>query len=114
MPQKHTFQGPFAFDGKIHRQMNMTVILVSHSMEDVAKYCDRLVVLNGGEVFLTGTKEEIFSHSKELSQIGLCAPQVTLMAEKLKEKGIDLGNNIYTVSDVKNAILDYLKGKKDA
>ena len=99
---------------KIHRQMNMTVILVSHSMEDVAKYCDRLIVLNGGEIFLTGTKEEVFSHSEELSKIGLSAPQVTVMAEKLKEKGIDLGNDIFTVSDVKNAILNYLKGKKDA
>lgn len=99
---------------KIHRQMNMTVILVSHSMEDVAKYCDRLIVLNGGEVKLSGTKEEVFSHSKELTEIGLSVPQVTLMAEKLKEKGIDLGDDVFTVSDVKAAILEYLKGKKDA
>ena len=98
---------------KIHREMNMTVILVSHSMEDVAKYCDRLIVLNHGEIFLTGTKEEVFSHSKELSQIGLSAPQVTVMAEMLKEKGIDLGKDVYTVNDVKNAILKFMKGLKN-
>lgn len=97
---------------KIHKQMDMTVILVSHSMEDVAEYCDRLIVLNKGEIFLTGTKEEVFSHSRELLEIGLSAPQVTLMAEKLKERGIDLGNDIYTLKDVKNAILNYLNNTK--
>lgn len=99
---------------KIHRQMNMTVILVSHSMEDVAKYCDRLIVLNKGEIYLTGTKEEVFSHSDELSEIGLSAPQVTVMAEKLKEHGIDLGKDIYTVADVKKAIMEFMKGKNNA
>ena len=99
---------------KIHREMNMTVILVSHSMEDVARYCDRLIVMNKGEIFLTGTKEEVFSRAAELADIGLSAPQVTVMANMLKEKGIDLGEHIYTVHDVKNAVLEYMKGISNA
>lgn len=98
---------------KIHKQMNMTVILVSHSMEDVAQYCDRLVVFNKGEVFMTGTKEEVFSKADELSKIGLSAPQVTVAAMKLKKLGIDLGEKIYTLDDVKNSVLKYVEGLKN-
>ncbi|MBP3448665.1 MAG: energy-coupling factor transporter ATPase [Clostridia bacterium] len=90
---------------KIHKQMDMTVILVSHSMEDVAKYCDKLLVLNEGEVILTGTLAEVFHHADRLSEIGLSVPQVTLAVHKLREKGVDIPENIFTVSDAVSAIL---------
>jgi energy-coupling factor transport system ATP-binding protein len=97
---------------KVHREMDMTVILVSHSMEDVAKYCRQLIVLNNGKIFLNGSKEEVFKHTKRLKEIGLSSPQVTLMAEKLKENGINIGNNIFTVSDAKDAIMKLVSNGK--
>ena len=90
---------------KIHKQMGMTVILVSHSMEDVAKYCDRLFVLNEGELMLQGNLAEVFYHAEELKQVGLSIPQVTEMAQKLREKGINLPENIFTVQDAIEEIL---------
>ena len=95
---------------KIHKHMGMTVILVSHSMEDVAKYCDRLLVLNEGELMLSGTLAEVFSHADELNRVGLSVPQVTQMAQKLREKGINLPENIFTVQDAIKEILK-LRGK---
>ncbi len=95
---------------KIHKHMGMTVILVSHSMEDVAKYCDRLLVLNEGELMLSGTLAEVFSHANELKKVGLSVPQVTQMAQKLREQGINLPENIFTVQDALQEILK-LRGK---
>ena len=93
---------------KVHKEMDMTVILVSHSMEDVGKYCERLIVLNKGGIMLDGTKEQVFSETKKLQEIGLSAPQVTMLFEKLIEKGIikeDIGKNIFTLEDAKKALL---------
>ena len=95
---------------KIHKHMGMTVILVSHSMEDVAKYCDRLFVLNEGELMLSGTLAEVFSHADELKKVGLSVPQVTDMVQKLREKGIKIAENIFTVQDAIKEILK-LRGK---
>ena len=95
---------------KIHKHMGMTVILVSHSMEDVAKYCDRLLVLNEGELMLQGTLAEVFSHADELKRVGLSVPQVTQMTQKLREKGVNLPENIITVQDAMQEILK-LRGK---
>ncbi len=95
---------------RIHKHMGMTVILVSHSMEDVAKYCDRLLVLNEGELMLQGTLAEVFSHANELKKVGLSVPQVTEMTQKLREKGIRLPENIFTVQDAMEEILK-LRGK---
>ncbi|MBE7018752.1 MAG: energy-coupling factor transporter ATPase [Ruminococcaceae bacterium] len=95
---------------KIHKHMGMTVILVSHSMEDVAKYCDRLFVLNEGELMLSGTLAEVFSHAGELKKVGLSVPQVTDMVQKLREKGINIAENIFTVQDAIKEILK-LRGK---
>ena len=74
----------------LHEKTGMTVILVSHSMEDVAKYVERLIVMNDGEKMLDGTPEEVFRHYKELEAVGLAAPQVTYVMHDLKEKGLDL------------------------
>ena len=90
----------------IHKQMNMSVILVSHSMEDVAKYCDKLLVLNEGKVMLSGSLAEVFHHAEKLHKIGLSVPQVTLAVHKLREKGIAIPENIFTVSDAVSAIMN--------
>ncbi len=91
---------------KIHKQMDMTVILVSHSMEDVAKYCDKLLVLNEGKIALQGTLAEVFHHADRLKEIGLSVPQVTQMAHRLREQGIMIPENIFTVEEALRAIMD--------
>ncbi len=91
---------------------NGTVILVSHSMEDMAYYCDNVVVMNHARVFKTGTVEEIFSDSDSLSEIGLDVPVVARIASKLRKRGIDLSGCLYTVDGVKNAIIDYIGREK--
>ena len=94
---------------KVHKTMDMTVILVSHSMEDVAKYCEKLIVLNEGKIFLDGTKNEVFKSATQLKNISLSAPQVTLLRDLLLENGIDIGSDIFTVSEAKNALLKLIK-----
>lgn len=73
---------------KMHREQNMTIILVSHSMEDVAKYVERIIVMNDGAVMYDDTPKEVFKHYKELEAVGLAAPQVTYLMHELKEKGL--------------------------
>ena len=89
---------------KIQKERNITVILVSHSMEDVAKYVDRLIVMDHGSVQFDGTPKEVFSHYKELETMGLAAPQVTYVMERLKEEGIPVGDAT-TVEEAKEEIL---------
>ena len=72
----------------LHRETGMTVILVSHSMEDIANYVDRIIVMNRGEKMLDGTPKEVFSHYKELEKVGLAAPQVTYVMHDLKVRGL--------------------------
>ena len=90
---------------KLHRERGMTVILVSHSMEDVARYVSRLVVMNHGEKVFDGTPKEVFRHYKELEAIGLAAPQITYVVHALKEQGIPIDEDITTVEEAKDAIL---------
>ena len=88
-----------------------TVILVSHSMEDMATYCDRVVVMNRGEVFATGTTEEVFCRTEELSAVGLDIPQISHVAEGLIARGVPLGGKLYTVAGVRDALLPLLGGE---
>ena len=92
------------------RETGKTAILVSHSMEDMAYYCDNVVVMNNGKVFKCGTVEEIFSASSELDSIGLDIPVVSRIALKLRENGIFLDGRLYTVEGVKDAIIKYIGG----
>ncbi len=94
------------------RQKNATVILVSHSMEDMANYCDNIVVLNRGELFMQGTTQEVFSRASELDRVGLDIPQIAHVAELLKNKGVSLEGELYTVSGVKEALLKLISGKE--
>lgn len=90
---------------KLHREQGMTVILVSHSMEDVARYVSRLVVMNHGKKVFDGTPKEVFRHYKELEAIGLAAPQITYVVHALKEQGIPIDEDITTVEEARDAIL---------
>ncbi len=92
-----------------------TVIIVSHSMEDIARYCDNVVVMKGGGVLRTGSCEEIFSHSDELIEAGLDIPQISSLVRKLIKMGVELPQNIYTVEGAQKAILSLMgKGESHA
>lgn len=94
---------------KMHKELGITVILVSHSMEDVAKYVERIIVMNSGEVMYDGTPKDVFHHYKELEAIGLAAPQVTYLMHELKEKGLDVDLDATTVEEAGNIILAALR-----
>ena len=94
---------------KMHKELGITVILVSHSMEDVAKYVERIIVMNSGEVMYDGTPKDVFHHYKELEAIGLAAPQVTYLMHELKEKGLDVDQDATTVEEAGNSILAALR-----
>lgn len=89
----------------LHSKGGLTVILVSHSMEDVAKYVERLIVMNGGSIMFDDTPKAVFKNYKALEEIGLAAPQVTYLMDKLREKGMDVPENVTTVEEAKTAIL---------
>lgn len=84
---------------KLHEETGMTVILVSHSMEDVAKYVGRLIVLNHGRIMFDDTPEKVFRHYKELEEIGLAAPQLTYILNDLKKNGFDVDTDAITMQD---------------
>ena len=90
---------------RLHRERHMTIILVSHSMEDVARYADRLIVMNHGQKVFDGAPKEVFRHYRELETMGLAAPQTTYLVHDLKAKGIDIDNDITTVPEAREAIL---------
>ena len=95
----------------LHKQSDMTVILVSHSMEDIARYADRIVVMNKGAVMYNGTPKEVFAHYQELEKIGLAAPQVTYIMHDLKEKGLPVKVNVTTVEEAADEIMQALEKK---
>ena len=90
---------------KLQTESKMTILLVSHSMEDVAEYVDRILVMNHGRVAFDGTPKEIFAHYKELEEMGLACPQVTYVMHDLKEKGLKVDVNATTVEEAKESIL---------
>ena len=90
------------------KERETTIILVSHSMEDMAYYCDNIVVMNKGEVYKTGSVDEVFSNADELSEIGLDIPVVAKIASNLRREGIDLSGKLYTVEGLKEAVIDYI------
>ena len=96
----------------LQRSRGITVILVSHSMEDVAKYVDRLIVMNQGDVRFDGRPVEVFRHYKELEEIGLAAPQTTYLMQELKKQGADVNTDATTVEEAADAIEAWLKASK--
>ena len=87
------------------RTTGATVIIVSHSMEDMASYCDDIVVMARAKVFLQGTRDEVFAHATELESVGLDVPQITHFALRLAERGVALPQGIYTVQSALEALL---------
>lgn len=94
--------------GAIHRQTGMTVILVSHSMEDVAQYADHLVVMNHGKVAFEGAPRQVFSHVRELEHIGLAVPNAAYLMKALREAGVPVGTDVMTAEEAKEALLQVL------
>lgn len=97
----------------LHEQRKITVILVSHSMEDIARYVDRILVMNKGEKAFDGTPKEVFAHYKELEQIGLAAPQITYIMNELQEAGLPCDCSAITVEEAKTSILKALEKRKN-
>ena len=95
---------------RMHRERGITVILVSHSMEDVAKYVERIIVMNHGSVMFDGAPKEVFRHYKELESVGLAAPQVTYLMHELKEKGLNVDTDATTVAEARACLLEALTG----
>ncbi len=90
---------------ELHRKRGITVIIASHSMEDMARYVDRLIVMNEGTVRYDGSTEEVFSHYRDLEKIGLMAPQVTYVMEGLAQRGISLPHNAITIEQAVDSII---------
>lgn len=98
---------------ELHNKYEMTTILVSHSMEDVAKISDRIFVMNKGTCVLEGTSAEVFKQTKLLESIGLAVPQIKYLQLALREKGFDISDDVFTVEQAKNEIIRLLRGSKD-
>ena len=97
---------------KLHRDNNMTIILSSHSMDDMAKLAQTIIVMNHGKIEFVGTPKEVFkSNTDRLKEIGLDIPQVLELALKLREKGFDIKEDILTVEEAKEEILRVMRGK---
>jgi energy-coupling factor transport system ATP-binding protein len=96
----------------LHKEYNMTIILVSHSMEDVAKLADRVIVMNKAKAILDGIPSEIFNKIEVLEEVGLAAPQVTYLVRALRDKGFNISSNVFTVEQAKEALLQYIKNNK--
>ena len=92
----------------LHNEYNMTIIFVSHSMEDVAKLAGRIIVMHEGKCILDGPPEKVFNEVDTLESVGLAVPQVTYMVKKLREKGINISKDVFTVKQAKEEILKIL------
>ena len=95
---------------RMHRERGMTVILVSHSMEDVAKYVKRIIVMNQGRVMFDDVPKEVFKNYKELETIGLAAPQVTYLMQELKDRGLNVATDVTTIAEARETIVQALLG----
>lgn len=96
----------------MHRELGITVILVSHSMEDIAKYVQRLIVMNDGQIMMDATPKEVFHYYHELEMMGLAAPQVTYLMHELKEKGLAVDEEATTVKEAVESIVKALHKKE--
>lgn len=96
----------------MHDRLGITVILVSHSMEDVARFVDKIIVMHKGRAVLQGTPAEVFANSDKLEKMGLAAPQISYVFAKLKEKGINVPSDVFTVERATEVLYDLLKQVK--
>ncbi len=96
----------------LHREKRITVILVSHSMEDIARVAQRIMVMADGKLAMFDTPERVFAQADRLHEIGLDVPQISTVVNRLRAMGIDLGEGIYTVGAAKKAILEYKESQR--
>lgn len=96
---------------KLRDETGITVILISHSMEDVANYVDRIIVMNKSRVMFDDEPRKVFTHSRELEAVGLAAPQITYIMQTLKAKGLNVNTDIISIEEAKTEILRALKTK---
>ena len=96
----------------LHKKTGITVILVSHSMEDIARYVERILVMNQGEKMLDGAPKEVFAHYQELEEVGLSAPQVTYIMYDLKKRGLQVRTDVTTVEEAAQEIISSLKKER--
>ena len=94
---------------RLHAENRITVVLVSHSMEDVAKYVERIIVMNQGSVMYDDAPKNVFRYYKELEQVGLAAPQVTYLMHELQERGYGVSTDVTTVAEAKQEILKVMQ-----
>ena len=99
---------------RYHQQMNSTIIMVTHSMEEAAKNADRMVVMNRGAIYMDGTPKEIFSQSEKLFEMDLSVPEATQIALKLHQLGLPIDSSLYTVEQLKEALLSLKGGRCNA
>lgn len=97
---------------KLHKQENNTTILVSHNMDDIARYADNVIIMNQGEVMLEGTPEEVFAREDFIKQAGLDVPQITMIVKELNAAGFDMDSNIYTMDNAVQAIYQAIGGRR--
>lgn len=96
---------------RYHEQSGKTVLLVSHSMEDIVKFATKVLVMNKGKVFCYDETDKVFERTDDLVKIGLDVPQITRLSHRLREKGIDIGNDIYTTDRAAQRLLTLIKGQ---
>lgn len=96
----------------LHKESDLTVILVSHSMEDIAKYADRIIVMNHGQVMYNDIPKKVFAHYNELEEVGLAAPQVTYIMHDLKERGLDVNAQATSIEEAADSIMKVLEKRK--
>lgn len=97
---------------ELRKREGLSIVLVSHSMEDIAKYVDRIIVLNKGEKIFDDVPKEVFKHYRKLEEIGLSAPQITYIVQRLRQEGIEIDEGITTVEEAKKAVLDLYHQKR--
>ena len=99
---------------KMHEELGLTIVLISHSMEDVARYAEKLIVLYKGKVAYQGTPREVFAHGMKLEEIGLAMPQIRYVMAALKEKGMPIDTDVLTVEEAASQLIKYLNEKGEA
>lgn len=97
---------------KLQKERGITIVLVSHSMEDVAQYASRILVVNDGKIVFDDKPRKVFEHEKELHEMGLAIPQVTQLMHQLKSEGYPVFENAITVQEARKNLLMYFQGKK--
>jgi energy-coupling factor transport system ATP-binding protein len=101
----------FGFITEIHESMGITVILVSHNMEDIARLVDRVIVINDGKIEMDGPVDEIFADVERLEDIGLSAPPVAYLMRELKKTLPGINDRVYTVAAARDELLKHLKAR---